>query len=1258
MAGLQTIILNNSFYNGLRVRLSCSGHTNLQGVNGAGKTSMLRLIPVFYGYEPNRLIDKFAGKSGFVDYYLPNHQSMIVFEYTRAAGDTCCAVLFRRGTDSGFSYRLIQGAASDTIFHPKLEPLYKFGLDANAIMLDQMPKIGATASPMINRIIDYRSIIQNDLSGGGKRQAGSRSRVDIRKLSSQFSLVDVTSKMLHIDSLTTVSLRKDQMISRLKEMIVDSMLSNTAFVGDPPTHDKNIDLWNDLNSLSAFLNNEALIRSALNNFGQAQRNHADLIHARQRVMRLRGLAEQKAYDLQKDIEGLKEQSDKHSAHFKIQSQELSMKIGEHQGKAKHINSEITGLHQSQVQYKDQMKMPYWVNEYNREPQIKAALTAVQERLKLCQAGSAEIIQKADALKHEADERCKRQIADVDTQRTEIAQREQSLQGSFHSDLQQLQGVIREERDDKIAFNSSLGQTLETAVELLRDEAEVASEFTESECACRDETKQVLSELKKDLEIARTLELKLTDECELARKENRAAENAHNHGRTELLRIQDEQQVLIDLIYPADGSLLSFLRESDIAWEHSLGKAINPQLLGRKDLRPRIAGSANETVNFYGVELALDEVALPGQAESEAVLDEQLRRVEMRIKIANDNLESFAAKWKVAQEAEKLKNASYNEEKTRVSKLSASVAQAERESEAVTKSIEAQVLARKETFRERINQVLASNKEKLEKAAGELFELNQTHDLQQRELYEKHDKANQVLRGQLSKLDERVDEINGWLKQEHHKIDQVRNQSLSKEGFDIEGISQAEAEVKNLQDQLREIESRYQIIQKYLNWLEVNWSQLPKLTESLAVESESICVIQRQLEEAQTQYTHEQVAFKREIDKFSAQVVELERRVKEWGGAELMAQEVIANIPDIEAAEDNRCAEQTVSLEMADVILQNLTQLTRDTDYLVRDVVDVLVKSNNAINQNPESHIYKKWQSLRNARLQVSAHSEGTTAYKMESMLDLRRVMEHDVPEVRKALIENVKSAGGQMARYYGELSDVSSRVKHISQVLETKLNTEHEFDAFSSIQVRLASKVESFEYWPLLKSFTSEWHAWDLTRSHDLPSESLQNSLQLLDRMFKRAKMNSNDIGSLVDLVINITENRRLVRVLSDSDLRNVSSTGLSSIVVMVIFAALTRYLCPDENISIIWPIDELGELHPTNVDKLFKMMDKKNIVMFCAQPAASHEFLKRYKYCYHLSQDYGVRDFVSAQRESAKNPLRKLLDKQNSAPVLGGGSQ
>jgi len=46
------------------------------GTNGAGKTSALNLISIFYGKDPASLMVQAADKKNFSDYHLPNEQAL------------------------------------------------------------------------------------------------------------------------------------------------------------------------------------------------------------------------------------------------------------------------------------------------------------------------------------------------------------------------------------------------------------------------------------------------------------------------------------------------------------------------------------------------------------------------------------------------------------------------------------------------------------------------------------------------------------------------------------------------------------------------------------------------------------------------------------------------------------------------------------------------------------------------------------------------------------------------------------------------------------------------------------------------------------------------------------------------------------------------------------------------------------------------------------------------------------------------------
>ena len=103
MAHLLRIVMIHGHLNGV-VELSVDGHTNICGTNASGKTTLQRLVPVFYGELPNKVVPKTRQK--FDTFYLPHRNSYLVYEYRREAGNICQVVLTRK-SEGGVEYRFV-----------------------------------------------------------------------------------------------------------------------------------------------------------------------------------------------------------------------------------------------------------------------------------------------------------------------------------------------------------------------------------------------------------------------------------------------------------------------------------------------------------------------------------------------------------------------------------------------------------------------------------------------------------------------------------------------------------------------------------------------------------------------------------------------------------------------------------------------------------------------------------------------------------------------------------------------------------------------------------------------------------------------------------------------------------------------------------------------------------------------------------------------------------------------------------------------
>jgi len=132
-------------------------------------------------------------------------------------------------------------------------------------------------------------------------------------------------------------------------------------------------------------------------------------------------------------------------------------------------------------------------------------------------------------------------------------------------------------------------------------------------------------------------------------------------------------------------------------------------------------------------------------------------------------------------------------------------------------------------------------------------------------------------------------------------------------------------------------------------------------------------------------------------------------------------------------------------------------------------------------------------------------------------------------------------------------------------------------------------------------------------------------------------------IETLFDLVVSLTENSNRVHAKSSRELEAASSTGLSYLILLSIFAGMTRMLCKDKTVNIHWPVDELGTIDAENIGRLFKMLDEHGIIMVSGFPTTNPQFLRHFKERHEVRAGAGVVELVVPEdRLSAAIARRK----------------
>lgn len=211
MSQLLRLILIHTHLPGV-YEIELDQHSNICGTNASGKTTLQRLLPVFYGEQPNRVVPKTRKK--FDEFYLPFGNSYIIYEYRRTNGNICQVVLTRRN-EGGVEYRFVTGAYNSEHYLRHTQQGVK-ALNYSDFVVAMRELGNNQISAKINATSEYRSIIQNDMIA---LRGNSEDNHKLRRLTAAFSLVEGGHKLRHIEKLVSAVHAKEGKMDTLKAML-------------------------------------------------------------------------------------------------------------------------------------------------------------------------------------------------------------------------------------------------------------------------------------------------------------------------------------------------------------------------------------------------------------------------------------------------------------------------------------------------------------------------------------------------------------------------------------------------------------------------------------------------------------------------------------------------------------------------------------------------------------------------------------------------------------------------------------------------------------------------------------------------------------------------------------------------------------------------------------------------------------------------------------------------------------------------------
>lgn len=1222
MAHLQRIVMIHGHLEGV-VELNVDGHTNICGTNASGKTTLQRLVPVFYGEQPNRVVPKTRLK--FDAFYLPHRNSYLVYEYRREEGDVCQAVLTRKG-EGGVEYRFV-GA-------PYRPEDYLVETEGGVVALDYaqwaqgLRRQGTQVSHKLGATSEYRAVIQNDFtqhgSGGGRREG-----LKLRQVAARFSLVRAGRRIRHMEKLVSAVHAKEGKMDTLKTML--AAIFEEDGVELPVTRIRNTKAREWIARMRQSMRLEPL-QKALSDLQRQDREIADLEaglwQLRPQLEADRARAERGRADLEAQLNERQRDFQAREQAYEQARQDVNDRLSEMGSELEQARAELDDL-QRRFEAFEEADMPGLEQDLKALPQWREQQQGLRDHLEFMQQAvqeskarlEARLVELGDRLERRRDE-LQAQIdalgEEKEARRESQREAESRLDADHQARRQALDGDYRGRLERLTARLSELKAELAhgTQTEDEAREAERAQLRVDEARSAQDAIAGTLDALRGELDGHKRARDDAERELDRVRQQRARAE-----ARLEALELQRD---------PAQGSLRHFLRHHRPGWEQTLGKVLAPALLERRDLAPQLNDDASD--DLHGLALDLAAIALPDHAQDEAGLQAELAAAEQALGDAR------AAE----QDAEKALKAGHDRVQETDARLERAGGEKRRAAEEVDYALQARSQCqlrhqqaqqeRQASRRQALEEQEAVQQALREERDQALATLDETHRAQRMELTADH-------QGQLAGVDRQIEQYRrqlGEIRDDHRRqreeLEAAFDRELADRGVDPVKVRETRAKIEDLGQRIHDTEARRDELDAYARFMRLDWGERkPRLVARDAELSQAQQAAERERKTLKD-------AFDADRAEHRAAVGELKtRREAEQALVETLAPllDTLEGLALAPASEPRGEAPGDVD-ERIERARQALADHARALDALRRGCEKIeadLIKGASADFQDTLEAERAKLEDTGPRRL-------------LAVLADMLQLLEGQ----QQQLLQEGRNLGDDLDKFFIVFRDLNRRINAQSRRLSDEVADDLRLEGIGKAEVKIQSTIDELGFWEPLKRFAQRYREWR-DGGRTLPDDDYLDALGDVVELLRSDQQYS--VESLLRLELHLNEGGADLVIKNDRQLLESSSHGMAYLILCKFLLAFTRLLRGPAEVAVHWPIDEIGTLAYHNVEKLFDACDNNRIHIVGAFPNPESDVLMLFQHRYLIDRDEAAPDKRRLKRiEPRLSRLAQRLQDRQEASV------
>ncbi|NOQ63913.1 MAG: ATP-binding protein, partial [Methyloprofundus sp.] len=423
------------------------------------------------------------------------------------------------------------------------------------------------------------------------------------------------------------------------------------------------------------------------------------------------------------------------------------------------------------------------------------------------------------------------------------------------------------------------------------------------------------------------------------------------------------------------------------------------------------------------------------------------------------------------------------------------------------------------------------------------------------------------------------------------------------------LTALEKKIETLKSDAQKAEKAEELVQQYQRWLELEWLRYDNIVTELGTQQSLEQQQQQEYEALQSTYEQQRKSLDNELE-------QIKKRVKRYEKEVTTLKKVLEDLAVYpKKTPENVSFDSSHHLNLLQGHARILSSKHKTQRKEMSDLVRHLKRTLTAI---PNTRPYSYYAAV--------SEELGLDSDELLWLPALQDWFSSSADDTKRWLVMQAQTFGSAIRNYQQALQRFDRGVDSLSRRLAANIDKNISFEKIESIQGRLTSKVKTLGYWEQIVKFTEQFDEWSRNNEGELPTDDFADIVRRVAEQLQGKNKMEMKLVNLLELEIIVTENGRSKRATHAEELRQISSHGLSYLILCVFFIALVNMIRKDQPVRFIWPMDELKELHQLNIEMLIEILTKNNITLLSAFPDPDPEVLAFFKNRY---QVHGFRELI-----------------------------